>query len=403
MRTTKVNFTNSQGETLAARLEIPADSHPHTYALFAHCFTCNKNLTAVRNIARALTQEGFAVLRFDFTGLGESEGDFADTNFSSNIEDLVQAATFLKEKFEAPKLLIGHSLGGAAVLAARQHIPSVQAVATVGAPYEPTHVSHLFESSLDEIKEDGVAKVNIGGRGFTIKKQFIEDLEKLHGEHSPIRDLNAALLVMHSPQDRIVEVSNATSIYKAAKHPRSFISLDGADHLLMKNADSLYVGDVIATWVKRYIEIPKDEDLKTPKQVVVRIGESGFTTDIKAGNHSLTADEPFDVGGNDFGPTPYDLLTSGLGACTAMTLRMYADRKKWDLQEVRVHLEHGKVYSDDSGDVETKPKQIDQIERVIELEGNLDDKQRQRLLEIANKCPVHKTLHSEVLITSKLG
>ncbi|MGB0524512.1 MAG: alpha/beta fold hydrolase [Flammeovirgaceae bacterium] len=403
MRTTKVNFTNSQGDQLAARLEIPADSHAHTYVLFAHCFTCNKNLTAVRNIARALTQEGFAVLRFDFTGLGESEGDFADTNFSSNIEDLVDAANFLEREYQAPKVLIGHSLGGAAVLVARHKIPSVQAVATIGAPYEPSHVRHLFQSGIEEINREGIAKVSIGGRPFTIKKQFIDDLESLGRAHSPIHNLNAALLVLHSPQDTTVEISNATSIYKAASHPRSFVSLDGADHLLMKAADSLYVGDVIATWVKRYVEIPKDEDLRTPKQVVVRIGDQGFTTDIKAGNHALTADEPADVGGNDFGPTPYDLLTSALGACTAMTLRMYADRKGWDLKEVRVHLEHGKVYYDDSGDTENQPKKIDHIERVIDIEGNLDDQQRQRLLEIANKCPVHRTLHSEVIVDSKLS
>ena len=403
MRTTKVSFTNAEGDKLAARLEMPADSHPHTFALFAHCFTCNKNLTAVRNIARALTQEGFAVLRFDFTGLGESEGDFADTNFSSNVEDLVQAAKFLETEYQAPKLIIGHSLGGAAVLMAKQFISSVKAVATVGAPYQPDHVSHLFQSSLDEIEEQGIAKVNIGGRGFTIKKQFVDDLTHLSSAHSPIKNLNAALLVLHSPQDSIVGIDNATSIYKAAQHPRSFISLDGADHLLSKADDSLYVGDTIASWVKRYIEIPKDEDLKTPKQVVVRIGNEGYTTDIKAGNHALTADEPKDVGGNDFGPTPYDLLTSALGACTAMTLRMYADRKDWDLQEVRVHLEHGKIYNEDSESSDSKSKQIDHIERIVELEGNLDDKQRERLLEIANKCPVHRTLHGKVIVDTKFG
>lgn len=403
MRTTKVQFTNAQGQQLAARLEIPADSHAHTYVLFAHCFTCNKNLTAVKNIARALTQEGFAVLRFDFTGLGESEGDFADTNFSSNVADLVAAAKFLEEQYAAPKLLIGHSLGGAAVLLARHQIPTVQAVATIGAPYEPSHVSHLFESGIEEINREGIANVNIGGRPFTIKKQFIDDLQNLSRAHSPIHQLNAALLVLHSPQDATVEVSNATNIYKAAQHPKSFVSLDGADHLLLKATDSLYTGDVISTWVKRYIDIPKDKDLRTPKQVVVRIGEQGFTSDVKAGNHYLTADEPIDFGGNDFGPTPYDLLSAGLGACTAMTLRMYADRKKWDLQEVRVHLEHGKVYHQDSESTESKPKKIDRIERVIEIEGNLDDTQRQRLLQIADKCPVHRTLHNEVLIESKLG
>jgi putative redox protein len=399
MRTTKVSFTNQNGDSLAARLEVPANQHPHTYAIFAHCFTCNKNLNAVKNIARALTQEGFALLRFDFTGLGESEGDFADTNFSSNVSDLVDAANFLSENYQAPKLLIGHSLGGAAVLMAKQSIDSIQAVATIGAPYQPEHVSHLIEDSVEEIQNNGVARTKIGGRTFTVKKQFLDDLASLPSAHSPIGNLNAALLVLHSPQDSTVGIDNATNIYKAASHPRSFVSLDGADHLLSQEDDSLYAGDVISSWVRRYIPKPKSGKLKTPKQVTARIGESGFTTDIQAGNHSITADEPSSVGGNDFGPTPYDLLVAALGACTVMTLRMYADRKKLPLTEVRVHLEHGKAYIDDC---EANQK-IDQITRIIELEGDLTDKQKQRLLEIADRCPVHKTLHSEVKIVSNLG
>ena len=331
MRTQIVKFENSAGEKLAARLELPADSFPHTYAIFAHCFTCNKNLTAVRNIARALTQKGFAVLRFDFTGLGESEGDFADTNFSSNVEDLVEAANFLTTEYQAPKLLIGHSLGGAAVLVARHRIESIEAVATIGAPCNPKHVEHLLESRKAEIEAEGIAKVNIGGRSFTIKKQFLEDLAALNSNHSIIHELNASLLILHSPQDQTVGIDNATGIYKAAQHPRSFVSLDGADHLLNNQKDSLYVGDVIASWASRYVSIPPKEELKTNKEVVVRIGKSGFTTDIMARGHGLTADEPEKDGGNNFGPTPYDLLSSALGACTAMTLRMYADHKKWDL------------------------------------------------------------------------
>lgn len=401
MKTFKVAFENAQGEKLAARLELPADQHPHNYVLFAHCFTCNKNLTAIKNISRALTRDGFAVMRFDFTGLGESEGDFADTNFSSNVEDLVKAAEFLEQNYQAPSVLVGHSLGGAAVLVARQHIPSVKAVTTIGAPYHPAHVAHLFQGNIEEIEAQGIANVNIGGRSFTIKKQFIDNMNELSTNQAIIHQLNAALLVIHSPQDTTVEIDNATSIYKAAQHPRSFVSLDGADHLMSKRADSLYTGDVIATWAKRYVTIPEKQRLATDVQTVTHTG-TGYTTDIITGNHRLTADEPASVGGNDFGPTPYDLLNAALGACTGMTLRMYADRKKWDLKGVKVHLDHNKIYAKDCADCETSDGKVDEISRVIELEGNLDEAQRKRLMEIADKCPVHRTLHNEVKIRSQL-
>ena len=402
MRTFKVTFENQQGHSLAARLELPPDQHPHNYVLFAHCFTCNKNLTAIKNISRALTQEGFAVMRFDFTGLGESEGDFADTNFSSNVEDLVKAAQFLEENYEAPTVLIGHSLGGAAVLVAKQHIPSVKAVTTIGSPYHPGHVSHLFKDSIEQIEAAGVANVSIGGRPFTIKKQFIEDMNQLSTNLDIIQKLNAALLVIHSPQDETVEIDNATHIYKAAQHPRSFVSLDGADHLMSKRADSLYVGDVIATWAKRYVDIPEKPRVATQAQTAVYLGEEGYTTDIYNGKHHLVSDEPASVGGNDFGPTPYDLLNAALGACTAMTLRMYAKRKNWDLKGVRVHLDHGKIHAQDCADCETKEGKVDEITRIVELEGNLDEAQRKRLLEMADRCPVHRTLHNEVKVRTTL-
>lgn len=386
---------------LAAKLELPINSQPHNYALFAHCFTCNKNLTAVRNISRALTQQGIAVLRFDFTGLGESEGDFADTNFSSNVEDLVAASEFLRNEYQAPAVLIGHSLGGAAVLVAKQKIPSIKAVATIGAPYDPGHVSHLFEGSIDEIQQKGVAKTTIGGREFTVKRQFLEDIEA-RSTQVCINRLQVPLLILHSPEDTTVGLENATQIYKAAQQPRSFISLDGADHLLSRKEDSLYVGDLIASWAKRYISVPEKETLSSTQQVVVRTGKEGYTTDMKAGRHYLIADEPASVGGSDFGPTPYDYLVAGLGACTSMTLRMYADRKKWDLQEVTVHLEHQKIHGKDCEDCETTEGKVDIITRIIELEGNLDDTQRKRLLEIADKCPVHRTLHAEIKVDTKL-
>lgn len=401
MKSKKIQFSNARGEKLAARLELPADGHPHTYALFAHCFTCNKNLLAVKNISRALTAKGIAVLRFDFTGLGESEGDFADTDFSSNVADLIAAAQFLETKHEAPELLVGHSLGGAAVLIAGNHLPSVKAIATIGAPYAPEHVTHLFQDELETIQEQGKARVKIAGREFTIKQEFVKDLESIHSL-AMIHKLNRPLLVLHSPVDEVVEVTNAAQIYKAAVHPKSYISLDDADHMLSRKQDSLYAGQMIASWSARYLPPKSSDSLQTIQQVAARTGSDGYTTDIRAGNHDLVADEPESVGGNGFGPTPYDLLLSALGSCTSMTLRMYADRKKWDLREVRVHLNHEKKYQEDCIDCENPKSKIDHIERLIELDGDLDETQRQRLLEIADKCPVHKTLEADTLIKTIL-
>ncbi|WP_324023910.1 alpha/beta fold hydrolase [Maribacter sp. BPC-D8] len=397
----KVTFTNSQGKQLAARLELPTNQEAHSYAIFAHCFTCNKNFSAVRNISRALVNKGIAVLRFDFTGLGDSEGDFEETNFSSNVSDLIQAAKFLEDNYKAPSLLVGHSLGGAAVIFAASKLESVLAVATVGAPSSPAHVQHLFKSSVEEINANGKAKVNIGGRDFTINKDFIDDIESKPME-SVLKNMRKPFLVIHSPQDAIVGIENAKELYSYAHHPKSFVSIDRADHLLMNSADSTYVGNVISGWAERYLDIPKKAVLKTSHQVAVSIGNEGFTSEIVSGNHLLIADEPIDFGGNDFGPSPYDYLASGLGACSAMTLRMYATRKKWDLQKVIVHVDHGKDHAPDSENVSSDGKKIDTFKREIEIFGNLDDKQRQRLLEIADKCPVHKTLSKGALIMTEL-
>ncbi len=402
MNSKKVQFQNAKGETLAARLELPVNQHPHTYALFAHCFTCGKNLTVLRNISRALNINGIAVLRFDFTGLGESEGDFADTNFSSNVEDLLAAARFLEENYQAAGILIGHSLGGAAVICAATELPGVQAVATIGAPFDPAHVQHLLSSDLEDIEDDGVAEVTIGGRAFTVKKQFLEDIREQNLTNK-LAKLNRALLIMHSPQDEIVSVKNAARIYHAALHPKSYISLEGADHLLSNKKDSHYAGELIACWAAKYINIPEKETLQSEKEVVARLDNKGFTTEIMVRHHGLVADEPESVGGNDFGPSPYELVSAGLGACTAMTLQMYARRKKWDLQEVKVHLEHYKDYTEDMMGGEEEPQgKIDHFERILELEGDLDDEQRTRLLEIANRCPVHRTLTENVRIITKL-
>ena len=403
MKNQKVTFENKDGHKLTARIELPADRKPLNFALFAHCFTCTKNLSAVRNISRALSGEGFGLMRFDFTGLGESEGDFADTNFSSNIQDLQAAAAYLEEKHAAPSLLIGHSLGGAAVLYAAAEMDSVSAVATIGAPADPKHVTRLMTHGLDEIKTKGYAEVSIGGRPFTIKKQFIEDLKAVDMP-GVLKNLRKAVLIAHSPQDNIVGIDNAAGIFKAAKHPKSFVSLDGADHLLSNAEDSNYIGGVIANWAKRYINFREDEKPDTHLQVVASLGsEEKFTTQIKAGKHYLTGDEPESYGGNDFGPTPYDFVSAGLASCTAMTIRMYADRKKWKVEEVNVHIEHGKVHAEDCGECENSASaKIDRFTRVIELKGELDEKQQQRLLEIANKCPVHKTLLSDINIETRL-
>lgn len=397
MSSSRITFPNQEGLELAAYLDKPVDGRAKAYALFAHCFTCNKNLKAVVNITRALTQSGFAVLRFDFTGLGESEGDFADTNFSSNVEDLLAAADFLKEHYEVPRLLIGHSLGGAAVLIAASRIRSIRALVTIGAPADPEHVTRLFTEDLDTIRQQGKAEVNLSGRPFTIKKQFLDDIREARQNHS-LKKINRPVLIMHAPSDQTVSIDNAKEIYEQVLHPKSFISLDQADHLLSRKEDSLYAGNLIASWVSRYIQTHEPTHLTTDKQVVTRTADR-FTTEIMTDEHALLADEPLDIGGDDLGPSPYELLSASLGACTGMTLRMYANHKKWPLKEVRVHLQHEKIHAKDCEDGKQK---IDKIERVIELEGDLSAEQKERMLEIANKCPVHKTLHSPVRIESSL-
>ncbi len=402
MKTKRITFNNADGERLSARIETPVHTHPKAYALFAHCFTCNKNLLAIKNISRALTKAGFAVMRFDFTGLGESEGEFEDTNFSSNVQDLIAAADFLKENFEAPAILIGHSLGGAAVLLAAKYIESVSAIATIGAPAEPLHVAHQFGDNIDKIENQGSAEVNIGGRPFKVKQQFLEDIRGTNLK-SVINELRKSILVMHSPQDKIVNINNAADIYTAAFHPKSFISLDGADHLLSNKADSLYAGDVIASWATRYLNITEETPkLRTREQVVVQTGSDKFTTHIKMDEHMITADEPASVGGNDFGPSPYELLLAGLGACTSMTMKMYADRKGWDIDNITVHLSHEKRHGDDYSDSENPTAKIDFIEKSIEIEGDITEKQRQQMFNIAKKCPVHRTLLGDIKIDSSL-
>ncbi|WP_022835804.1 bifunctional alpha/beta hydrolase/OsmC family protein [Salisaeta longa] len=401
----KVTFPNADGTSLAARFDRPP-APPRAVVLFAHCFTCSKDLKAVGAISRTLVEEGFAVLRFDFTGLGESAGDFADTTFSSNIEDLVAAADFLADAYAAPQLLIGHSLGGAAVLRAAHQIPSVEAVATIGAPYDPEHIKHLLTEELDTIAAEGAAEVTLAGRPFTIKKKFLDDLAR-QSTDDVVRTLDRPLLLFHSPVDQTVGIENARMIYDAAKHPKSFVSLDQASHLLTDPADAAFVGRVLSAWGARHIDTStSDRDGEDAAShgthIVARTPAEGFRTDVVAGAHRFTADEPESVGGTDTGPTPYDLLAAALGTCTSMTLRMYADRKDWPLEEAVVAVTHEKIHAEDCEECATEEGKIDRLTRSIQVEGALDAEQRGRLLEIANKCPVHRTLTSEINVVSHL-
>jgi putative redox protein len=403
-RSENITFPTAGGALGAARLDLPA-AEPRACALFAHCFTCSKDVFAASRISRALADCGFAVLRFDFTGLGASEGEFANTNFSSNIEDLVAAADHLRQHRAAPRLLIGHSLGGAAVLAAAERVPEAVAVATIGAPFDPAHVAHLFASAGAEIERRGEAEVVLGGRSFRVKRQFLADIGA-HPLGERIARLDKALMVFHAPRDETVGIDNAGHIFTAARHPKSFVSLDDADHLLSRRTDAVYVAEVLAAWAGRYLPAVAVADQLPPQgQVVVaETGEGRFTQRIRAGRHELRADEPESVpGGLDTGPNPYDYLLAGLGACTAMTLRLYAEHKQLPLERVEVHLQHQRIHAKDCEDCETKQGQLDQIERSLVVAGTLDDAQRQRLLEIADRCPVHRTLTGEIKIRSRLS
>lgn len=399
-----VHFPNAAGQQLSGRLETPALGKPRAYVLYAHCFTCGKDVRAAVDICRALCMHGIAVLRFDFTGLGESQGVFADTNLSSNISDLVCAATFLAEHYAAPKILVGHSLGGTAVLEAAHRIPSCIAVATVAAPANPEHVAGLLGAARKIIGQQGDADALLAGRKFHFKKAFLDDL-KTQQWQANIHALRKPLLIFHSPTDDTVDISNATQIFAAAMHPKSFVSLSGADHLLSRRQDSEYVGLLLAAWATKYLgelDLQAATNPAAEGEVVVCIGQEHYRSDVYAGAHVLVADEPKNAGGTDTGPSPYGLLISALGACTAITLRMYADHKQWPLEGVSVRLTHNKIHAKDCADCETKVGKIDKFEREIELSGKLNAEQRQKLLEIANKCPVHQTLHSEVLIKTRL-
>jgi uncharacterized OsmC-like protein/pimeloyl-ACP methyl ester carboxylesterase len=400
----RFQFTGSEGQQLAAALDLP-EHEPKAYALFAHCFTCGKDVLAAKRIAVALAAKGIAVLRFDFTGLGSSEGDFANSTFSSNVADLVRAADHLRETRQAPAILIGHSLGGAAILAAAGQIPDAKAVVTIAAPSDPAHVTGLFADRIEHIRKHGESEVSLAGRPFRIKREFLDDIAE-HGLMAHVAKLHKALLVMHAPTDDTVGIDNATRIFMTAKHPKSFVSLAGADHLLTNKHDAAYVADVIAAWASRYLDPVVSEqaaDLgETPRNVVVReTRDSKFQQTILTGPHRLLADEPVSAGGEDSGPGPYDFLLASLGACTSMTMRLYADRKSLPLERVTVTLQHQKIHAEDCAECETRTGMLDQIDRVIAMEGALDAEQRQKLMEIADKCPVHRTLTSEIRIVTR--
>lgn len=404
MRSERFDFPNAHGHTLHALLETPV-AEPSAYALFAHCFTCSIESRAAKRVAEALAARGIAVLRFDFTGLGASEGDFANTDFSSNVDDLVAAADHLRRTRRAPALLIGHSLGGAAVLAAAGRVPEATAVATIAAPSDPGQVTSLFTEQVELIRQHGHGEVNLGGRSFCIRREFLDDVAE-QNLLARVAGLHKALLVLHSPTDQVVSIESASRIFLAAKHPKSFVSLDDADHLLGRRRDAAYAAEVIAAWSQRYLPATHEsrEPGDGPREVVVtETGVGRFGQSIDMGPHTLIADEPTDVGGLDSGPSPYDLLLASLGACTAMTLRMYADRKELPVERVSVRLRHSRIHATECMTCETTQGSVDRIDRIITVEGELDSTQRSRLQEIADKCPVHRTLTSEIDIRTVLA
>jgi len=409
MNEERIRFTGAGENQLVGRIARPRDSAPRAWVLFAHCFTCGKHSAAAARISRALAERGFGVLRFDFTGLGESEGDFADTNFSSNIEDLVAAADWLR-KHEGPvRVLIGHSLGGTAALEAATRIEDCVAVATIGSPARADHVEQLLGDSSETILRDGEAEVDLGGRPFTIRRQFVEDV-RAHALPESVRGLRRALLVLHSPGDTIVAVENAAELFRHALHPKSFVSLDSADHLLSDAADARYAAEVIAAWASKYLaddatqRASGDAGGDQPGDGVhARTHMGSFRTELRVAGHRIIADEPPSVGGKGEGPTPYDLLGAALAACTGMTLQMYLAHKKWPATEIGVTVRHDRVHAEDCAECETKGSKIDRFRRTLTVGGELDAGQRARLVEIADKCPVHRTLNAEVRIETELG
>lgn len=398
----KVEFEGAQGHKLAARLDMPGSGAPKAFALFAHCFTCSKDIFAATRISKTLTENGIATLRFDFTGLGASEGDFANTNFTSNVNDLIKAADYLRENHAAPAIMIGHSLGGAATLVAAGQVEGCKAVVTLGAPADAAHVAHHFESKHEEIKAKGEAEVCLVGRPFRIQKQFIDDIETQNMDKA-IQNLKKPLLIMHAPLDATVGIENAEHIFVQAKHPKSFVSLDDSDHLISKKKHAEYAGQVIASWAGLYIGISAEpqSSIKTNSRVAVKETGPAYQQIVQMGKHVIVSDEPTDIGGKDTGADPYELLLAALGTCTGVTLRMYANHKDLPLENIEVHLDHSRVHAEDCKEGESEKEMLDHIERKLIIHGeNLTDEHHAKLLEIADKCPVHKTLEKKAVVVT---
>jgi len=407
MSNTTVKFNNPKGHALTGSLEFPDFGEPVAYVLMAHCFACTRKTKAGTYIARALVKEGFGVLRFDFSGLGQSAGDFADTNFSTNVDDLVAAADYLRDNFSAPEILVGHSLGGTAAIEAAKRVPECVAVSTIASPADPEHVTHLIQDQMHCIIETGQANVQLAGRELTIKKHFIDDLKAQQVEET-LHNLNRAILIFHSPWDEIVSIEHAKLLYQKALHPKSFVSLDNANHMITNRNDAEYVGSVLAAWAAKYLQADdenEDEHELKPRsgEVISSIGKAKYFTRVQTSDHQLFADEPASLGGKNKGPTPYDLLAASLGTCTSMTLRMYADRKKWPLDGVDTIIQQERVHADDVAGKETFEKITHRFIRIVNLQGDLSPEQRSRLLEIANKCPVHRTLEGRIETETRLS
>ncbi len=404
MRTKKIFFENRHDVTLAAYMDTPDTGKPGHVALLLHCFTCSKNIKAYKYISQALTEAGFAVMRLDFTGIGESRGTFTDTTFRNNIEDIQDASAWLEQNYSAPALLIGHSLGGAAAIATAADLPSCRAVSVIGTPDETHHLYRLLSSERTRTEDPSRRQITLGGKAFAITPALLESLRN-HQQKARLENLGKPLLVLHAPGDDTVSLTSGLNIFNTAKQPKAFIALDQADHLLTNVKDARYVGRLIAHWLSGQIEDTQNDTPSAPSRpghITVRLGREHYHTTINANGHTLHADEPIELGGSNQGGSPYDLLCASLGACTAMTLRMYADLKDWPLEEVTVTLSHEKVHATDCANCETKKGKLDSITRDIQLQGKLDSSQQKRLLEIADRCPVHRTLHSKTIVTTRL-
>ena len=404
MPTQTVKFANPKGHELSGSLQLPEFGEPIAYVLMAHCFACTHKTKAGTYIARAMVKEGFAVLRFDFSGLGQSAGDFADTNFTTNVDDLVAAADYLRENFKAPEILVGHSLGGTAVIEASKRVPECVAVSSIASPADPEHVTHLIQDQMQCIIDTGQANVTLDGKKQTIKKQFIDDLKAQKIEET-LRNLDRALLIFHSPMDEIVSIEHAKLMYQKALHPKSFVSLDNANHMLTNRNDAEYVGTVLAAWAAKYLQADdenEDEVEYKPKsgEVSAAIGKTKYITQVKTQNHAWYADEPASLGGKNKGPTPFELLAASLGTCTSITLRMYADRKKWPLDTVNTVVTSEHSHPQKAKGEDREPHRFT---RVIHVTGDLNDEQRGRLIEIANMCPVHRILEGTIETETVLG